>query len=211
MAEARATKENPPLNGVGAAIKEGWDNLRIGDGHFRAWIRQGFKELTHMLLPAFPQGQHIIEEPGLWGNPTQGEVARSRQDEDSVKQQVSVLNEEPMSTQISVRSPADLIEGRVSAPAQGQQQQSRPELSPADLAEAKQNAAVQSQQQSRQDISPADLSEGKGVSQQQQQTQRQGQQQNQQDVSPGGLSESTGGTQQQQQAQRQRQTQGLSV
>ncbi len=46
-------------------IKNGWENLRIGDGHFTAWFRQGFKELTHMLLPAFPQGQHIVEEPGL--------------------------------------------------------------------------------------------------------------------------------------------------
>jgi hypothetical protein len=175
MADARTTPENPPLlNRAAAAVKEGWDNLRIGDGHFMAWIRQGFKELTHMLLPAFPPGQHIIEEPGLFGNPTQGEVARSRQDEDSVKQQVSVLNEEPMSTQISVRSPADLVEAKVSAAVQDRQQQGRQEVSPGDLAEAKQNASVQSQQASRQDISPADLADGMGSPQQQQdQSQRQ--------------------------------------
>src|SRR5262249_22957018 len=54
----------------------------IGEGHFDAWVRQGLKEVTHGLLPAFPQ-QHgqIIEEPGLFGNPTQGEVAKAR-DED---------------------------------------------------------------------------------------------------------------------------------
>ncbi len=82
-------------------VKEGWDDLHIGRGHFMAWVREGFKELTHMLLPAFPQGQHVIEEPGLWGNPTQGEVARGRQDElvkpmTTAAVEVSALNEEPV-------------------------------------------------------------------------------------------------------------------
>jgi hypothetical protein len=92
-------------------IKEGWDNLHIGRGHFMAWIREGFKELTHMLLPAFPQGQHVIEEPGLWGNPTQGEVARGRQDElikpmNAAAVEVSALNEEPVRGQLERSSPA---------------------------------------------------------------------------------------------------------
>jgi hypothetical protein len=92
-------------------VKEGWDDLHIGRGHFTAWMRQGFKELTHMLLPAFPQGQHVIEEPGLWGNPTQGEVARGRQDElikpmTAAAAEVSKLNEEPVRGQPERSSPA---------------------------------------------------------------------------------------------------------
>jgi hypothetical protein len=52
---------------------------KIGQGHPIAMLRLGLKELTHNILPAFPnQGQHLIEEPGLWGNPTQGEVAKAR-------------------------------------------------------------------------------------------------------------------------------------
>jgi hypothetical protein len=92
-------------------VKEGWDNLHIGRGHFMAWVREGFKELTHMLLPAFPQGQHVIEEPGLWGNPTQGEVARGRQDEavrpmTTAAVEVSTLNEEPVRGQPATAPPA---------------------------------------------------------------------------------------------------------
>jgi hypothetical protein len=117
MAEASATAEKPSwVARAGAAIKDGWENLRIGDGHFTAWFRQGFKELTHMLLPAFPQGQHIVEEPGLFGNPTQGEVARGREDQPSARQRVSALNEEPMRG----RSPADLVEQGSVRPDHGQ-------------------------------------------------------------------------------------------
>ena len=159
-----------------ADIKEGWDNLHIGRGHFMAWVRQGFKELTHLLLPAFPQGQHVVEEMGLFGNPTQGEVAIARKDQPQVKSQVSALNEEPMNTSQNVTSPADLVAGNV----QGQQQQqSGQEVSPADLLEAKQTGPVQGQQQqSKQEVSPADLLDGQGTAppqQQQGQTQRQGQ------------------------------------
>jgi hypothetical protein len=100
-----------------AKARNWWENLRIGDGHFMAWFRQGFKELTHMLLPAFPHGQHIIEEPGLWGNPTQGEVAGAREEDPLAKQRVAALNEEPMRR----RSPADLVEQGSVRPDQGQQ------------------------------------------------------------------------------------------
>lgn len=134
--------------------KDGLDNFRIGDGHFMAWIRLGFKEVTHMLLTAFPQGQHIIEEPGLWGNPTQGEVATARKEDQAAKQRVAALNEEPMDTNADV-SPADLVNGHDV----GQPQQ---QVSPADLLEAKQAGPVQGQQQSYQDVSPADLLGGQG-------------------------------------------------
>ena len=96
-----------------ADVKEGWNNLHIGQGHFTAWLREGFKEVTHLLLPAFPAGQSIIEEPGLFGNPTQGEVARGRQDQDQARQQVAALNEEPLQTRSQTPSPGELAEARV--------------------------------------------------------------------------------------------------
>jgi hypothetical protein len=104
-----------------AKARDSWENLRIGDGHFTAWFRQGFKELTHMLLPGFPHGQHIVEEPGLFGNPTQGEVARGREDLPSAQRHVSALNEEPMQKRTSARSPADLMETGRHNPDQGQE------------------------------------------------------------------------------------------
>jgi hypothetical protein len=149
-------------------IKEGWDNLHIGEGHFAAWIRQGFKELTHQLLPAFPQGQHVVEEPGLVGNPTQGEVARGRQDEQPSKQEVAALNEEPMPTQTLPPSPADLVERHGLA---SRQQPDGQQVSPADLVER--NGLGQGQQQTGQDVSPADLLDGAGGASPQQQSQQQ--------------------------------------
>jgi hypothetical protein len=88
-----------------------------------------------------------------------------------------------MQTQATVRSPADLVEGRVSTPGQDPQQQNRQGMSPADLLELRQNASLQRQRQGRPDLLPADLAEGMDDSQeqqqqsQQQQAQRQGQSQ----------------------------------
>jgi hypothetical protein len=46
------------------------ENRKFGEGHFMAWVREGFKELAQA-LQAFPgQGIHQVEEPGLVGNPT---------------------------------------------------------------------------------------------------------------------------------------------
>ena len=45
------------------------DDRKIGEGHFEAWIREGFKELAQA-LEAFPGHIHHVEEPGLYGNPT---------------------------------------------------------------------------------------------------------------------------------------------
>lgn len=46
------------------------EDRKIGEGHFMAWVRQGFKEIAQA-LQAFPgQGIHQVEEPGLVGNPT---------------------------------------------------------------------------------------------------------------------------------------------
>jgi hypothetical protein len=104
-------------------LRQAWDNFHVGQGHFTAWLRQGFKELTHLLLPAFPAGQHIIEEPGLFGNPTQGEVARGREDEGPAKERVSVLNEEPVRTRSG--SPGEIAEGKVSGSGHGDQEHGR--------------------------------------------------------------------------------------
>jgi hypothetical protein len=52
---------------------------KIGAGHAHAWLRQGAKELAQF-LPAFNNGQHIVEEPGLAMNLTPGEVAKGKED-----------------------------------------------------------------------------------------------------------------------------------
>lgn len=82
MAKPNEQEQSAPrpttLQALGAGAQKWWDNLRVGDGHATAMGRLGLKELTHNLLPAFPQSQHVIEEPGLVGNPTQGEVATAR-------------------------------------------------------------------------------------------------------------------------------------
>ncbi|MHC5540041.1 hypothetical protein ACYOEI_17620 [Singulisphaera rosea] len=52
------------------AFKEGWENLRVGDGHATAMGRLGGHELTQALA-AFPDSNvRPIEEPGVCGNPT---------------------------------------------------------------------------------------------------------------------------------------------
>jgi hypothetical protein len=161
MANARTTAadDSPPAPArpsVKETLTEGWKQLKqawnnlptIGQGHFVAWLRQGLKELTHMLLPAFPQGQHVVEEPGLWGNPTQGEVARNRQDQEPMKQQVAALNEEPPKVALSATSPADLVEKRLTGAVHGQEpHQSAQEMSPADLNPT--TTSPQQQQQSQ--------------------------------------------------------------
>ena len=53
---------------------------KIGAGHAHAWLRQGGKELAQ-ILPAFNHGQHIVEEPGLAGNLTPGEVAKGKEED----------------------------------------------------------------------------------------------------------------------------------
>jgi hypothetical protein len=50
---------------------------KFGEGHFQAWVREGFKEAAQA-LEAFPgQGIHRVEEPGLVGNPTQPMISDS--------------------------------------------------------------------------------------------------------------------------------------
>jgi hypothetical protein len=51
---------------------------KIGSGHAQAWLRQGLKELGQY-VPAFGPGQHVVEEPGLFGNLTPGEVAKGKE------------------------------------------------------------------------------------------------------------------------------------
>ena len=53
---------------------------KIGAGHAHAWLRQGAKELAQF-LPAFNTGQHIVEEQGLAGNITPGEVVKGKEDD----------------------------------------------------------------------------------------------------------------------------------
>ena len=59
------------LGSIKDGLQEGWDNLRIGDGHVAGMIRLGAHEWTQALA-AFPDSNiRPMEEPGVWGNPTQ--------------------------------------------------------------------------------------------------------------------------------------------
>jgi hypothetical protein len=70
------------VEAAGGVLQKAWGAVpRVGDGHAMGMVRLGFKELAHGMLPAFPPGQQIIDQPGLFGNPTQGEVAKDRQQE----------------------------------------------------------------------------------------------------------------------------------
>jgi hypothetical protein len=45
--------------------------MKYGEGHLEAWLRAGGKEATQALV-AFPDSTiRPVEEPGLFGNPTQ--------------------------------------------------------------------------------------------------------------------------------------------
>jgi hypothetical protein len=46
------------------------DAPKLGAGHLAGMARQGLKELTQ-ILPAFPESVRPVEEPGVFGNPTQ--------------------------------------------------------------------------------------------------------------------------------------------
>jgi hypothetical protein len=65
---------------VQKAAEEEMAKPKIGSGHAQAWLRQGAKELGQY-LPAFGQGQHVVEEPGLYGNLTPGEVAKGKEED----------------------------------------------------------------------------------------------------------------------------------
>jgi hypothetical protein len=54
-------------------MKQKW-----GAGHLAAWVRSGFKEIAQV-LPAFRDSVHVVEEPGLAGNPTNIEVLRDKE------------------------------------------------------------------------------------------------------------------------------------
>lgn len=51
------------------------DQRKIGEGSLRAWVRQGHKELAQT-LPAFKDSVHVVEEPGMWHNPTTYDVSK---------------------------------------------------------------------------------------------------------------------------------------
>lgn len=52
------------------SIKEGWENLHVGDEHAKGMAKLGLHELTQA-LPAFPDSNiRPLEEPGVFGNET---------------------------------------------------------------------------------------------------------------------------------------------
>lgn len=58
---------------------------KIGEGHAKAWLRAGFKELS-AALPAFKDSIQVQEEPGLYGNPTTYDVSKQTGAVDQKKQ-----------------------------------------------------------------------------------------------------------------------------
>ncbi len=68
---------------------------KIGDGHASAMARQGLAELRG----AFFNESNVAQPPmaGLYGTPTQGEVAAAREVDDEAAAKVQELNEEPKS------------------------------------------------------------------------------------------------------------------
>jgi hypothetical protein len=150
MAEANVVTEKPSSAvRAGAAVKEGWDKPWIGEGHFEAWIRQGFKELTHMLLPAFPAGQHIVEEQGLFGNPTPGEVQKGREGQSAARPPGAMLKEEPVQRETAARSTDDIADAKAAGTINVEQKQSL--QSPSEIAdgEDRQHGQQQSEQRSQ--------------------------------------------------------------
>jgi len=81
------------LENLKAGVENWWGNLHVGTGHGEAWMRQGGKELSQFLV-AFPQGQHVVEEPGLFGNLTPGEIAKGKENDLQLDR-----NQEPMQQQ----------------------------------------------------------------------------------------------------------------
>lgn len=51
---------------------------KIGTGHLMGMFRKGFVELGEYVQPSHQGGIHSVEDPGIWPNQTQGEVADGR-------------------------------------------------------------------------------------------------------------------------------------
>lgn len=69
---------------------------KIGDGHLAAMARLGLAELR--AAAAFPESNIVQPSvPGLYGVPTQGEVAAAREPDAEAASKAQELNEEPRS------------------------------------------------------------------------------------------------------------------
>ncbi len=58
---------------------------KIGQGSLKAFARQGFKELSHV-IPAFKDSVQVQEEPGVFGNPTQQDISRETGATDRIRE-----------------------------------------------------------------------------------------------------------------------------
>lgn len=79
--EQTEDKKPPVLQKAVAKVADGvnkwWEELRIGDGHAAAMGRLGLAELRQ----ALSHGHGSVEQPtgpGIFGAPTQGEIAEAR-------------------------------------------------------------------------------------------------------------------------------------
>jgi hypothetical protein len=112
------------VEAAGGVLQKAWDAVpRVGDGHATAMARLGLKELTHNILPAFPhQGQHIIEEMGLFGNPTQGEVANDRKEGLRLDGNEEPVRDGPGASMFESNEPAQARGEQTREPSQPQQE-----------------------------------------------------------------------------------------
>jgi hypothetical protein len=51
-------------------IQQGWEDLRIGDGHAAGMARLGGHEITQALVALPDSNVRPMDEPGVFGNPT---------------------------------------------------------------------------------------------------------------------------------------------
>src|ERR1700678_3002478 len=79
MTMAKIGQERAADNGgLLSKIKEGWENLRIGDGHASAMTRLGIAELRNAFNPS--RESVADRDMGLYGSATPGQVDQSRQE-----------------------------------------------------------------------------------------------------------------------------------
>lgn len=81
IGEEKAAQTEPPqkeglLSRMAGNVKQGWDELRIGDGHASAMLRLGLKELRNAANPS--RESVSATDQGLYGEVTPGEIDRTR-------------------------------------------------------------------------------------------------------------------------------------
>lgn len=76
--QGQEPRKDTPLDKAINGLKEKWENLHIGGGHAGGMLRKGAVELGQY-MPAFNNaGMTTVEDPAIFPNATQGEIATAR-------------------------------------------------------------------------------------------------------------------------------------